>query len=903
MRRLILFFYLALVGVCVNAQVVEFTPITGNLDAFNNQLFEHVDLTQVPTGFLLDRSIALTDPQPYNGRTALSASTDLDLSKFSLLYGILQGAAINNTVLPAAQTYLSNSNVPSGSNALLLLANRMSFIDADALSNNLFSVQNSQLYDVANRTRSPYITDTLFAATCTRYDFSSLNVSFTLPTDRIISNFNAPVANFTVDWGNGQGSQSYTAGQTLTVNYPTSGQKLITLSYAASNGRMLQTRFAINITLPINVLTAQLRDLTPPCLTNFPNYAPNCSREDFMVNSIKSFEGSTGSAKVTIFYASNDMQLRKPLIVLDGFEPDAFENSSTAKSVLSLVSFNFTPNNNELGIDFKSEGYDLIFVDWSDGRTFLQRNAFVLEEVLKEINRRKALSGCTEKNVMIGVSMGGVIGKFALRDLEIENPNAANGGHDVRKYITFDAPMQGANIPLGMQYLLDHLNFAVDGFSLRNVVIGRNGKDVLAGALTVINSPAARQLLLEQRVASLGSPVLPNLNPSFFATLNGMGALQKCEIKNISNGSLLRTDIFGAGSEILNAILIKEQIIPQWWGFIRQRFTASVRVKSVGPNSVVYEGEFSIKGSGGYTNFFGIVIRPNGLIKTGAKVTMSSRPSLVTDHAAGGMTSLGIDLLEPLRKQGAIVNILQPNFCFIPVWSSLGIPKSSASTSGDLTQMQQVITSGLTESKGYMGSKNIGTAGSAPSAINPDIAVRSSTDTAGNPTVIITGPNNQIHVSMSFRVSAFLLNELTGSRSILSQGNNSIVSNRTYNYGFKNGTPPIPVNNAVDFPLIVQDRGQLWVNRSGKIEFADVTSNPNNLVGIQYNLIIGGSSCTGNGQLLVRNGGFFNIGEAPNNVAIVQVIAGGKLTIGQNGVLKIENGSQITVENGGKLII
>ena len=47
MRRLILFFYLALVATFVNAQVVEFTPITGNLDAFNNQLFEHVDLTQV----------------------------------------------------------------------------------------------------------------------------------------------------------------------------------------------------------------------------------------------------------------------------------------------------------------------------------------------------------------------------------------------------------------------------------------------------------------------------------------------------------------------------------------------------------------------------------------------------------------------------------------------------------------------------------------------------------------------------------------------------------------------------------------------------------------------------------------------------------------------------------------
>ena len=102
------------------------------------------------------------------------------------------------------------------------------------------------------------------------------------------------------------------------------------------------------------------------------------------------------------------------------------------------------------------------------------------------------------------------------------------------------------------------------------------------------------------------------------------------------------------------------------------------------------------------------------------------------------LLALGIDLLEPLRKQGARVNILQPNFCFIPVWSSLGIPQSSASTSGDLTQIQQVINSGLTESKGYMGSQNIGTTGGGPSATNQDIAVRSSTDANGNPTTLIT---------------------------------------------------------------------------------------------------------------------------------------------------------------------
>ena len=194
-------------------------------------------------------------------------------------------------------------------------------------------------------------------------------------------------------------------------------------------------------------------------------------------------------------------------------------------------------------------------------------------------------------------------------------------------------------------------------------------------------------------------------------------------------------------------------------------------------------------------------------------------------------------------------------------------------TSGDLTQVQQVVNGGLTQSKGYVGSQNVGTAGGGPSATNQDIAVRSGTNAEGNPIAVVTGPNNQSHVSMSFRVSGFLLNELTG-RSILSQGSNSTLSSRTYNYGFQNGTPPIAVNNVIDFPMVVENTGQLWVNRTGKIEYTDVATNPDNITGQDYNLNIGRSSCTGNGQLTVRNGGVLNIGEAPNNIANVHVLSG-----------------------------
>jgi len=63
----------------------------------------------------------------------------------------------------------------------------------------------------------------------------------------------------------------------------------------------------------------------------------------------------------------------------------------------------------------------LNFKDWNSpqgiihgGADYVERNAMVLVELIKNINPALASNGSTEKLVVIGPSMGGLISRYAL---------------------------------------------------------------------------------------------------------------------------------------------------------------------------------------------------------------------------------------------------------------------------------------------------------------------------------------------------------------------------------------------------------------------------------------------------------------------------------------------------------
>ncbi|MEG3882369.1 hypothetical protein QT972_33980, partial [Microcoleus sp. herbarium7] len=113
------------------------------------------------------------------------------------------------------------------------------------------------------------------------------------------------------------------------------------------------------------------------------------------------------------------------------------------------------------------------------GADYIERNAMVLVELIRRTNATLRQNNSTEKIVIIGPSMGGLISRYALAYMEKKGIS-----HCCKLFISFDSPHLGANIPIGMQQFVKFFaDYAPDS-------------DAHKAWYKKLNSPAARQQLL-----------------------------------------------------------------------------------------------------------------------------------------------------------------------------------------------------------------------------------------------------------------------------------------------------------------------------------------------------------------------------------------------------------------------
>ncbi|VDH03263.1 PGAP1-like alpha/beta domain-containing protein [Bergeyella zoohelcum] len=84
------------------------------------------------------------------------------------------------------------------------------------------------------------------------------------------------------------------------------------------------------------------------------------------------------------------------------------------------------------------------------GTDYIENNAELLKKAIRWVNQNKVGN---EKNVVLGQSMGGLVARYALKDMEDQGEN-----HDTKLYISHDAPHLGANTPLGLQYMMKNIS-------------------------------------------------------------------------------------------------------------------------------------------------------------------------------------------------------------------------------------------------------------------------------------------------------------------------------------------------------------------------------------------------------------------------------------------------------------
>jgi len=161
----------------------------------------------------------------------------------------------------------------------------------------------------------------------------------------------------------------------------------------------------------------------------------------------------------------------------------------------------------------QQHGYDLVLVDFYDGARDIRENAALVEKIIHLCNVHKSSN---ESIVVAGASMGGLISRYALRNMEIQNKQ-----HCARLYISLDAPHLGAYIPMSLQsalYFMAPYSSAANSF-----------------VYDKLERPAAQQLLFYQWGAT--NQLQPTNFLGFQSELNSMGLPRNCRNIAVANGN------------------------------------------------------------------------------------------------------------------------------------------------------------------------------------------------------------------------------------------------------------------------------------------------------------------------------------------------------------------------------
>jgi hypothetical protein len=181
------------------------------------------------------------------------------------------------------------------------------------------------------------------------------------------------------------------------------------------------------------------------------------------------------------YLADINGDLDKPIIILEGFDIlDDYTVSDLKDNWWDSARFTF----NE---DILETDHDFIYVDFNNNTQDMNLNAELVMDLIREVNDSKTGN---QEGILCGESMGGVIARIALKELENDDYD-----HQIGLYISYDAPHKGANIPIGYQTFLRHVNDLSPNFL--NIawfmLLGSESPVVLEQKLT---SEAAKQMIV-----------------------------------------------------------------------------------------------------------------------------------------------------------------------------------------------------------------------------------------------------------------------------------------------------------------------------------------------------------------------------------------------------------------------
>ena len=469
----------------LKAQVLD----TSTTQRLLHYIFQPIDKNQIPTGFLEEYGCPMLPAATFNG--TLTDSNRIDMNLWRTLYHQLQTGWTRSTANPLPIITAVNNAIKQNVSSTLpipipLLLASYNTVKSNAFTSNLLSYSSStkKVNDVTGRTQTPYDAKTLFAGCPNKNISTTGSESFIIQSSMVWNNTGKSISQVQIDFANGQGFQTVTIGTAINITYPDTGFKKWTVKVTLSDNSILQCYNEYNVLRIAN--------------TN-SRFIWSESIKPFTWGDVNAVAGTRTAATVTVNFSNNNYTgtLRKPLIVVEGYDvstiaPTLQRSNYSVRDFIDAVTFepgNTFDFNNQL--DDKA-GYDLVFVNFADGAADIVLNAGAVQEVINRVNANKVIDNrfgnIRQQNVVMGLSMGGLCARYALANM---TKNFAATPTETRLLITHDSPHKGANVPLGLQYMIRMFSgVQLFGYNVYDIYPDYND------AIGLLNAPATQQLLL-----------------------------------------------------------------------------------------------------------------------------------------------------------------------------------------------------------------------------------------------------------------------------------------------------------------------------------------------------------------------------------------------------------------------
>jgi len=649
--------------------------INMTVEQYRQSLFGNLNLdpTQIPSGILMEYSLIGWDKDKFDG----IVNDTISRSDWFYFYGAIYGSQVNSnsnlaspdSLFQWAKSYMIESKIP-----LLILDKPYQSIRSTALDEGLFTTNadTSTIFDVPNRSISPYDEKRLSVVSIYTDNISSHNPqTFIFPNELWV----ADTPTLEIDFGEGKGWRTVSPNASLEVTYPQEGQYFIKVRIPNSN-QVIQ----------IIEMSAQR-----PAFYGNPDYT-------WIIQADQSYNNSQPSLEARVFMGCGNV-LDKPVIILEGFDPDG---TNTPEEMLE----DFEDGEPDFLPSLYAKGYDVIFVNWLDNSTYIEANALALEALLDYINSQKV---GTDEGTIIGMSMGGLIARWCLKDMEDRGK-----AHHIANYFSYDSPHQGATLPLGMQFLF---NMIREDFPILGNI--DESFDLLAEAAI---SPAARQMIVKTILISRNISIpLGALRADFANKLNQKGYPNNCNNYGISNG---RSDGIGQPHNSGNKIFENTTI----FGLVNIFMNARAIHEDGAERNIA---NYTVAGITFKKIFWDISIPVPTFKYSGLKV----RNSLPYDVAPGGQDNTQKEFYNQFKGFGNATNFGHDFHCFVPTVSAL-----------DLSNQQY-------GQNGVWLSQNMRFAFTPASVVSQGITPFDE---------VWVAPNTQRHINVNTGIAAFIYTRITG---------------------------------------------------------------------------------------------------------------------------------------------